>query len=129
MYCKHINIYHKLLNVECTVTVIDRSHNKANYGIRDKSDSITIPIHNSCIRIVEGTEYPERQTVCPVVRIGAPNFLARNRVLLPPPLWVQVWRHTRVREKGWGDPIPPKGQTLWYSLCSVIPLRSKASTA
>jgi len=99
MYCKHFIIFRKLLNVECTVTVIDRSHNKANNGIRDKSDSLTIPIHNCCISIVEGTEYLERQTVCPVVRIGSPNFLARKRVLLPPPFWVQVWRHTRLRGK------------------------------
>jgi hypothetical protein len=30
------------------------------------------------------------------------------------PLWVQVDRHTRLRRRGWGDPIPTKGQTLWY---------------
>ncbi len=129
MYCKHIMIYRKLLNVEFTMTVIDRSHNKANNGVRDKSDSLTIPIHNCCISIVEGTEYPERQTVCPVVRTGSPNSLTRKRALLPPSLWVQGWRHTRVRGRGGGDPIPPKGQTHWHSMCSIIPLRSKASTA
>ncbi len=32
-----------------------------------------------------------------------------------PPLWVQEGRHTRLQGRAWGDPIPMKGQTLWYS--------------
>ena len=36
----------------------------------------------------------------------------------PPPLAnrVQEGRHTRLRGRAWGDPIPTKGQTLWYSM-------------
>ncbi len=37
------------------------------------------------------------------------------------PLWVQEGRHTRLR--GMGDPIPTKGQTLWYYMYTIIPLR------
>ncbi len=46
-----------------------------------------------------------------VVRIGSP-------------LWVQGGRHTRLWGRGWGNPIPTKGQTLWYSVYTIIPLRS-----
>ncbi len=34
--------------------------------------------------------------------------------IAPLPLGVQVGGHTRSRGRGWGDPIPTKGQTLWY---------------
>ncbi len=35
-------------------------------------------------------------------------------------LFVWEGRHTRLR--GMGDPIPTKGQTLWYSMYTIIPL-------
>ncbi len=63
---------------------------------------------------VATTEYTECQAVCPVVRIGSPLPLTREGVLLPP-FWVQGRRHTRSPGRGWGHPIPTKGQTLWYS--------------
>ncbi len=28
-------------------------------------------------------------------------------------------RHTRLRGRAWGDPIPMKGQTLWYSMHTI----------
>ncbi len=31
-------------------------------------------------------------------------------------LWVQWGRQTRLRGRGWGDPIPKKGHILWYSM-------------
>jgi hypothetical protein len=43
------------------------------------------------------------------------------------PLWIQEGRHTRLRGREWGDPIPTKGQTLWYSVHSIIPLRIRVS--
>jgi hypothetical protein len=36
------------------------------------------------------------------------------------PLWVQGGRHIRLRELGWGNPIPTKGQTLWYSMYTTV---------
>ncbi len=44
------------------------------------------------------------------------------------PLLVQGGRHTRLRGRGWGDPNPTKGQTLWYSMYTIIPLRVFASS-
>ncbi len=50
--------------------------------------------------------------------------LTRNRVYPPPPL--VPGGHIRLRVRGWGVPIPTRGQTLWYSryipvytLCAV----------
>ncbi len=39
------------------------------------------------------------------------------------PLWVQGRRHIRLRERGWGEwnPIPTKGQTLWYFRYTLRP--------
>ncbi len=59
------------------------------------------------------TEYTECQAFFPVVRIGSPHPLTRQWLLLLPPLGPRG-SHTRLREKGWGDPIPTKGQALWY---------------
>jgi hypothetical protein len=120
MNCKNILVYRTLLNVECTVTVIDRSHNKANNGIRDKSDSITIPIHNCCISIVEGTGYPERQNVCPVVRIGSPAPSPASECCCPLPFGSKGGDTLACGGSGRGDPIPPKGQALWYSGTGVL---------
>jgi hypothetical protein len=30
--------------------------------------------------------------------------------------------HTRLRGRGWEDPIPTMGQTLWYSMYTILPL-------
>jgi hypothetical protein len=38
------------------------------------------------------------------------------------PLWVQGGRHTLLRGRG-EDPILTKGQTLWYSMYTLFPLR------
>ncbi len=55
-----------------------------------------------------------------------PGFLSsrQNWVTPPSPLGSNGGRHTRLRVRGWGDPIPTKGQTLWYSMHTTIPLRS-----
>ncbi len=34
---------------------------------------------------------------------------------VPPPPFGSGGKHTRLRERGWGVPIPTRGQTLWYS--------------
>ncbi len=60
------------------------------------------------IRVVPYTEWTECKAFSPVVRIGSSRPLTRKRVL-PPPFG------TRLRERGWGQPIWKKGQTLWYS--------------
>ncbi len=65
------------------------------------------------------TEYKDCQAFCLHAWIGPPHPQAS----VAPPLWVQEGRHTWVRGRGWGDPIPTKGQTLWYSMYTIIPLR------
>jgi hypothetical protein len=40
----------------------------------------------------------------------------------PPPLCLGGG-HTLLREREWADPIRTRGQTLWYSRFSIIPLR------
>jgi hypothetical protein len=71
------------------------------------------------------TEHTECHAFCPVVRIGSPHPLARKRVLpLPPPLVPRRETHSLAAEE-LGDPIPTKGQTLWYSMYTIIPLRLK----
>ncbi len=40
----------------------------------------------------------------PVVRTPSPSPAG---IVVPPPLWVQGGRHTRLRGNGWGDPILP----------------------
>jgi len=69
--------------------------------------------------IVQYTIHRVYQSVCPFVGIGAPHFL-------PPPysdcVSLSPWTsrggrsNTPLRGGGWGDPIPTKGQTLWYVL-------------
>ncbi len=73
------------------------------------------------------TEHTECHAFCPVVRIGSPHPLARKRVLpLPPPLVPRRETHSLAAEE-LGDPIPTKGQTLWYSMYTIIPLGSAPS--
>ncbi len=65
------------------------------------------------------TEYNECQAFCLFAWIGPPH----PQATVAPPLWVQEGRHTGLRGRGWGDPIPTKGQTLWYYMYTIIPLR------
>ncbi len=60
------------------------------------------------------------------------NFLSilsidRKRVLPSPPPLVGGGGGTIEGERGRGEPIPTKGQTLWYSRFSIIPLRLSPS--
>jgi hypothetical protein len=55
------------------------------------------------------------QAFCPVLRIRAPLPLTPQWSVAPP-LWVQGRRHTPLRGRVCVDPIPTKGQTLWYSV-------------
>ncbi len=57
------------------------------------------------------------QAFFPFVRIGSPTPSAARECCFPT-LWVQGG-DTRLREKGWGDPILTKGQTLWYSMYTI----------
>ncbi len=55
-------------------------------------------------------------------RIGSPRLLTRKRVLSPPSphSLVPGGMHSRFRERGRGEPIRTKGQTLWYSMYTVV---------
>ncbi len=55
-------------------------------------------------------------------RVSQPPHRKRK---LPPPLWVQGGDTLACEGRGWGDPIPTIGQTLWYSRYTIIPLRPK----
>jgi hypothetical protein len=60
--------------------------------------------------------------------LGPPHPLTRKRVLLPP-LFPKVGDTFACGGRGWGDPIPRKGQPLWYSMSyTVIPKRSYLSS-
>ncbi len=52
---------------------------------------------------------------------GPPTPLTASECC-PPPLWVQGG-DTIACGGGDGDPIPTKGQTLWYSMYTIITLR------
>ncbi len=45
------------------------------------------------------------------------------------PLFVPGGGRTRLRQRGWADPIRTRGQTLWYSRYSTIPLRLPSSVS
>jgi hypothetical protein len=66
--------------------------------------------------MLKTTKYTELQDFFPIVRIRSPHPLTRKEVLLLSPLGVKgrdtlaCWGGVR------GDPIPTKGQTLWYSM-------------
>ncbi len=61
------------------------------------------------------TEYTERQAFFLVVRIWSSHPLTRKKVLLLPSL--DPGGDTLARG---GDPIHTKGQTLWYSMYSIL---------
>jgi hypothetical protein len=69
----------------------------------------------------EVTDYTECKAFCPVVRIGSPHLLTRKQVLLPP--FGSKGGDTLAcgggARGGVGDPIPMKGQTLWYLFIST----------
>jgi hypothetical protein len=54
--------------------------------------------------------------------LAPPRPLSRKRVL-GHPLWFQGGAHSRFRERE--EPIWTKGQTIWHSRYSIIPLRFK----
>jgi hypothetical protein len=65
----------------------------------------------------------ECQAFCPVIRTGSPfPPLHPQKSVAPRPLWVQGGRHTCLRGREWGHPILTMGQTLWYSMYTIIPL-------
>ncbi len=66
---------------------------------------------NTCL----GTEYTECQAFCPVVINGSPSPASEY----VPPTRVLGGPHSLAR-RGWGDPIPTKGQTFWYSMYSIL---------
>ncbi len=61
--------------------------------------------------------YLEYQSVCPFVRIGSPP-LSRKQVC--PPLGTKGREdNTRLRVRGWGEPIWTTGEKAWHSVYSV----------
>ncbi len=76
-----------------------------------------------CIASTQSTEY---QAFLPVVQIGStPPPLTRKGVLHIP-LQFQGGQTHSLRGRGWGDPTPTMGQSLWYSMYTKIPLRALA---
>jgi hypothetical protein len=84
---------------------------------------------------------PARQCLAPTHRVyRVPGFLSScpNWVLpsphpqasvAPPPPFPKVGDTFACGGRGWGDPIPRKGQSLWYSMSyTVIPQRSYPSS-
>ncbi len=65
------------------------------------------------------TEYTECQGFSPVVIIGSPRTFTCKRVLPPTPLVPGGGGHTRLRERGRGEPVRTKGQTPWCSRYTV----------
>jgi hypothetical protein len=65
----------------------------------------------------------------PIFLSSRPNWLppspASARECCSSPLGLRGETHSQGGE-GVGDPIPTKLQTLWYSRCTIIPLRSPA---
>ncbi len=59
-------------------------------------------------------------SVCPLVRIGSSHLLSRKRasVTLPPPE-PRGGDNTRLRERGWADPIRTTGEKAWHFVYSV----------
>jgi hypothetical protein len=71
--------------------------------------------------MVHPSEYTECQAFFPVVRIGSPPRPLGS--VAPPPFGSQGGATLTCGGGGWEDPIPTKGQTLWYSKNTIIPLR------
>ncbi len=81
-------------------------------------ETCTEPISIKLHLIGMSHEYTECQTFCPVVRIGSPPHPQASGAP-PPPLGPSRETHS-LAGRGWGDPIPTKGQTLWYSTVCII---------
>jgi hypothetical protein len=63
--------------------------------------------------------YIEYQSCCPFVGIGSPT---PSPASVSPPL-ESMGGPNSLSGKVWGNPISTKGQTLWYSMYTIIPLR------
>jgi hypothetical protein len=62
----------------------------------------------------------EYWSVCPFVGIGSPRLPPPKASVSPP--WIQTGEGEQHSLAGegvgpWGNPIPTKGQTLWYYIC------------
>ncbi len=77
----------------------------------DKGHPSSSALPRSCA--TEYTDSIECQAFSSVVIMGSPRPLTHKQ-MLPPPLWFQGGRHTRLRERGWGEPIRTKGRTICY---------------
>ncbi len=126
MYCKHIIIYRKLLNVECTVTVIDRSHNKANNGIRDKSDSIQYLVITAVLVQSKAQSIQSARLSIQSSELGPPAPSPGSECCCPLPFRSNGGHTFACGRRGGGTQFHRRD---WYSMCFIIPLRSKASTA
>ncbi len=73
--------------------------------------------------IVSVTENTECQAFFPVVRTGSPLLPHPQGSVAPPPLLDPRGQTHSLAGEEWGDPIPTKGQTLWYSMYTIISLR------
>jgi hypothetical protein len=72
--------------------------------------------------LADNTEYAEYQSICHIVGIGFPHPQA-SVATPPPPLGPRGETLSLAGEGAWRDPIPKKGQTLWYSMFTIITLQ------
>ncbi len=64
--------------------------------------------------------YIECQSVCPFFGNGSSQPLVRKQVYLPRPWTQREGNNTRLRVRGWGDPILTTGQKVWHSVYSLV---------
>jgi hypothetical protein len=86
---------------------------------RENTDShrykMSLVVNSWCHRV-----YIECQAFFLVVQILSTHPLTRKGVLLLLPIGSRG-ETLAYRERGWGNPIPTKGQTLWYSTVCTYP--------
>ncbi len=90
------------------------------------SEKVAVLVYRPKLGTVEELQYTLSTTVRLSLRsnLVTPNPLTHKQVWSPPQD-PSGGRHTRLRGRGWGwgDPIPTKGQKLWYSMYTITPLR------
>ncbi len=104
----------------------DGTEGRPIYNSRDRHMSKTELDSESWPLNASNNENPNRNGITYITGFlsSRPNWVTPTpspaRECCSSPLWFLGGRHTRLRGRGWGDPIPPKGQTLWHSLYTIL---------